>query len=447
MLDPQIGEGEQSPLVSGSRPPETNCKEGTGGASEASPPAEKGRLLWASKRRKIVNEFVERMPERAERPISVIGETKLREEATMSSDYRDGNYSRSWSRVLDEFLRWYNGYRFAHLVFENPEGNLVRSQMRNSHQPDYSNKYYAKLKALERQMVEDFDNPYTVMLSLTGSSKNDHGRWRCPGDHLRDVIETWRPSEGSGVYHDLRYTLGEKLGLDWEYAIVVEPHKSGYGHVHVALFIDGKVQKSDFHSAIDKHLQHCDSASPEAHNYYSSNPRMNPISVNKVDPTISIDDLDDQEDTSTITNLGSYIGEYIGMDDTDVFKREPKELAFRAVMWATQSQTIRFSTGANEMINKNKNSKDKTETEQETKMALNPDFDIENPTDEPQWLIEEGSWNVVAVGRVDESGEDLYDVQNGVVDMVEIEDSSHLDPPQKIPFSRPTKETEQQQLK
>ena len=86
-------------------------------------------------------------------------------------------------------------------------------------------------------MVREFDDLHIAILTFTGSSKNATGGWRCPADHLRDVISSWRRDENSGVYHALRYSMN-RLGYEWEYAAAVEHQKRGYHHVHVAVCVD-----------------------------------------------------------------------------------------------------------------------------------------------------------------------------------------------------------------
>lgn len=49
-------------------------------------------------------------------------------------------------------------------------------------------------------------------------------------DHVRDVVSSWRPNRGRGVYHAVRDALD---GKNWEYCTVVEKHRNGYGHAHV----------------------------------------------------------------------------------------------------------------------------------------------------------------------------------------------------------------------
>ena len=426
---------DQASLESASRPPKTNCTS----TDSDTLPTEEGtwRGHWWKQKNELVDQFTDEMPARAARPVSVRGDELLREECTIEKRNSDGRRSASWSSVLNEFLKWYNGYRHAHLVFKDPDGERVRSPMRNSHQPQYGDRYYARLKALEQQMVREYDNLHIAMLTFTGSTRNAKGGWRCPADHLRDVIDSWRPDRGRGVYHTLRDSLS---GYEWEYALVVEKHNSGYGHVHCAVFVDGEVTESDFHTAIDAHLRECEIAHRDAHDYYHQDDDKRPISINAVDT-----DLDaNREDVEDITNVGSYIGEYIGAYGESLFDRSTEELAFRAAVWATGTQLVRFSTGANEMIDRQRS--DSETPDDEPVMVEKTGFDPE--ADAPSETVEgapvepiEGRWSIEGVGRVDESGESLYDMHRSGVRYAEIEESEHLDPPNPQPPDRPQPRT------
>ena len=376
------------------------------------------------------------MPNRANRPISVREGTSIREEAAVEK-YGDGGFrSATWSNTLRGFLTWYNGYRSAHRVFKSPDGERVRAPLTNSHQPNYGDKYYARIKALERQITAEYDDLHVAMLTLSGSSRNGSGGWRCPADHLRDVVNSFRPDDGRGVYHALYDSLSDK---DWEYALVAEHHKTGYGHIHIAIFVDGEIDESDFHPAIDAHLRVCDIAHRDAHDYYSPDPDDRPISVRRVDTELSPEEYEEYED---VGNLGSYIGEYIGSYGEELFDRNVEELIFRASCWATGTQMVRFSTGANELIDREL---DDEENDLETVAVPNPSFDPEKDstpeTDEkPVEVVNEG-WSLDGIGRVDRDGETIFDIQRSTVQYQEIEGAEHLDPPNIQPPDRPIRRT------
>lgn len=177
------------------------------------------------------------------------------------------------------------------------------------------------------------------------------GQTRKPGRTPATAVDSWRPEDGSGVYHALRYALDE---YEWEYALVVEKHKSGYAHVHVAVFVDGEVTEETFHASIDAHHRECNIAHRDAHDYYHPDPSVRPISVRSVNTDLEPNEYvggEDLDSIEAIGNLGSYIGEYIGAYGEPLFDRGLDELAFRAAIWATGTQMVRFSNGVNEMSN------------------------------------------------------------------------------------------------
>lgn len=413
-----------------SRPSKTNCTTEGRGTENAIP--DSWHAHWWRQKNDIVDEFVESRSARAARPISVRDDQKIREECTTERN-DSGRRAKTWSSVLNEFLDWYNGYRHAHLVFTDPDGNEVRAQMPNSHQPRYGNKYYARLKALERQMIREYDDLHIAMLTFTGSTRNANGGWRCPADHLRDVVDSWRPNRGRGVYHALRDALS---GMEWEYGLVVEKHKSGYGHVHCAVFVDGEVNESDFYPAIDAHLRQCEIAHRDAHNYHAAEDSARPISIRSVDPSLDPADLDANRG-DVVGNVGSYIGEYIGAYGEPLFDRGLDELQFRAAVWATGTQVVRFSEGANELIRSERDDRD----DQETIVLPNPEFDPDkhaNPeSDVLPFEVVNSGWSIDSIGRVDEEGENRYNVARSGVIFTTIEDAQHLDPPNPQPNTPP----------
>ncbi|ELZ33405.1 replication-related protein [Halogeometricum pallidum JCM 14848] len=373
------------------------------------------------------------MPNRASRPLSVRNNVKLREEATREKheDSTGARRSAPWSSVLREFLTWYNDYRYLHLRFRDPDGNLVRGQMSNSHQPRYRNRYYARIKALERQAIAQFDDLYVTMLSLTGSMQNANGGWRAPADHLRDVVSSWRPDRGRGVYHALRDSLSAANDVTrWEYAIVTEHHANGYGHIHVAVFTDGPVDQETFRPAVNAHVRKCDIAGAEAHQVTGDG---GVVSVSRVNPDL---DPDDYDGSNEVGNLGSYIAEYIGAGDDggDLLDRELSELIHRAACWATGTQRVRFSTGANELIDDDLAEEPDTD-DGEPILVPRPEFDPD--ADDPGATVGYGAphevmnegWTLDGIGTVDEDGEDVFDPGHEGVIWMNIDDARHLDPP------------------
>jgi hypothetical protein len=271
------------------------------------------------------------------RPLSVEPGRSLRDEAVMvdtgsytvpvsrSIDPPDGDRKgRPWYRVVNEWRDWYDRYRNSHIEFEK-DGETVRTQLENSYQPEYGKRYYARLKDLERGIEREYDGISTVMLTFTASHVNAKGHPRCPADHMRDT---------AGGVNTARKQIPHVLdGLRWEYARVWEPHKDGYGHLHVAVFVEDpndQLEAADFRPVMESHVRNCDSAGWDAHD-----PDGDAVSVN-----------DD------VNNLGSYISEYIGIFGDETLERPISEQAFYAVTWATGTRRVDFSNGAQDIISR-----------------------------------------------------------------------------------------------
>lgn len=428
-----------------SRPSKTNCTT----AEDGPTPSKTGawRTQYWKRKNELVDEFVENWSNRAARPVSV-REGLLREEATREK-HEEGSYrAANWRSVLNSFLMWYNDYRYAHLKFTDPDGETVRGSMPNSHQPRYGDKYYARLKALEREMLKQYATPTVVMLTFTGSMKNARGGWRCPADHLRDVIDAWRPDEGRGVYHALRDVLDIEAVDAWEYALVTEQHKNGYGHVHCAVFVDGDVSEEDFHPVIDAHLAECSIAGRDAHDYHDPDPDARPISVRDVDPDLDPEDYDrNAEDVpDDLGNVASYIGDYVGSFGEPLFERNLDELTFRSVAWATGTQRVRFSTGANEMIDADRGADDDDDLADDPVVLPNPEFDPDEhataESDVSPFEVQNAGWSIEAISRVTKEGEEDHEVKRSGVQWDKINDSSHLDPRAEQPPDRPRRRTD-----
>ena len=425
-----------------SRPSKNNPSAPQSGSNEPADGGSSARREWWRRKNELVNEWLETAPGKSARPISVREATTIREEAAaLKSD--GGARSKAWSQVLREFLGWYNDYRNMHLRFRDPDGDLVRAPMPNSHQPQYGDTYYARLKGLERQFLATASNPHVVMLTLTASNRNENNGWRCPADHLRDVIESFTDH----VRPALHRALGSN-GADvdnWEYARVVEHHRSGYGHVHIALFIDGDVSEEHFQSVIDTHLRHCKPAGASAHNYYSPNPNERPISASQIDASLQPDEYEEAE--SVVGNLGSYVAEYIGSHGTELFKRDISELAFRATCWATSTNRVDFSNGAQEMISADLGTQDEDdEIDATTKSASSDRWatedeiqDIKSNSEKSisDLSTDKSCWEFDGIGIVDRDGESRHSVEGTGVTYVSIDGSEHLDPVKMLPPDRP----------
>jgi hypothetical protein len=264
------------------------------------------------------------MGDKALRPLSVEEGRTLRTEAVL--ELSEGPQAAPWYSVLNEWRSWYDDYDSMHAEYEGPEGETHRTRLENSYQPEYGKRYYARLKDLERGIERAYEGLSTVMLTFSASTKNQEGSPRCPADHMRDVAGGWDTA---------RKQLHQVLsGENWEYAKVWEPHTGGergaggYGHLHVAVFVDcNTVAAERFRPVLDSYVRRCKPAGREAHT---------------VENAVSVSD--------EVHDLGCYISEYIGIFGEEPLNRPITEQMFYATTWATGTRRLDFSNGAQEII-------------------------------------------------------------------------------------------------
>lgn len=243
--------------------------------------------------------------------------------------------------------------RETRVVFENPDGDQVTGSNPNRYHPDYTDKQYAKSKDLERGLrVEYGKRLHTAMLTFTASSTDDDGRPVGPVDHLDGpdgLLSSWE-----AVTRELRRTMDD-LGLRYERLAILEPHKSGYLHVHMAVFVDGIVTSSMFESVIDAHVRNCERASADAHDVSD-------------DSTVSVMHVGADRSEDTIGNLGTYLMEYLAPYDEDGEKVDPVEAddhvqVANTILWATEKQRWRPSNGAQQYMKQNRGEDEPSEWE------------------------------------------------------------------------------------
>ena len=280
----------------------------------------------------------------AYRPVSVEEGRGLRDEALLveyesgetvpaeNAEYRREDVeirARPMYRVVNEWRDWFEGYRNAHMEFEAPDGETVRTPLENSSQPEYGKRYYGKIKDWERGVERAYQNPTTAILTLSASSENANGNRRCPADHMRDIADGWKTA---------RKTLhGVLEGFAWEYAKVWEPHQSGYGHLHIGVVVDdpnGAISGETFRPFIRSYVENTAPAGSEAHD----------LDVVGLGDTASVND--------DVENLGTYISEYIGIFGEEPTERPVSEQLFYATTWATGTRRVDFSNGAHEIMAK-----------------------------------------------------------------------------------------------
>jgi hypothetical protein len=329
--------------------------------------------------------------------VSVEEGRRLRDEGVMELD--DGPQSRPLYAVVNEWRQWMYDYESMHIEYEK-NGNVARTQLENSYQQSYGKRYYAKLKDLERGIEREYESLTTVMLTFSASSENAEGTARCPADHMRSIADGWDTA---------RKQLHQVLDGKWEYAKVWEPHKSGYGHMHVAVFIDGNyltdsLGPARFEPVIDSYLRACKSAGREAHT---------------LDKAVSVN--------GDVENLGSYISEYIGIFGERALDRDMHEQMFYAISWATNTRRVEFSRGAQELIRVQQWVREtglRPQDRGETGAG-------ENATESAIQRSESG-WTVRNICTVSGGSPDYADATSGGVEMTAIAGRPGMDPPRDM---------------
>jgi hypothetical protein len=260
---------------------------------------------------------------------------KLRDEVTY--DTMRGVEAVQWDEAIRRFQSWYNDQRQTRVVVENDLGDRAAFQTPNRFTPEYREMLYAKAQSLERGLRERWGKLlHTAMLTLTASTTDENGQPRSPVAHLFDLLESWE-----AVRRALSRVLDDR---EWEYLAILEPHESGYVHVHLGVFVKGPVVAEQFQPVMDAHLRNCPTAGREAHQIHPDDPDDDgAVAVHRA--------ADRRAGGGGIENLGAYLAAYMAGE----YAAEPSEMpqhvqAFYAVMWATGRQWFRPSNGAQELM-------------------------------------------------------------------------------------------------
>jgi hypothetical protein len=238
----------------------------------------------------------------------------------------------TWNHATNRWRDYIRDKEDVTTVFRNDAGDEARGSKPHRFHPDYADKQYAKLKDLERGISDAYGKRlHTAMLTFTASSTDDDDNPRPPVDHLDDLLASW-----DAVTTALSRALE---GRRFERLAILEPHQSGYIHVHMAVFVDGPITASTFHPVIRSHLRNCDGAEWDAHDLED-------------DSTISVHHAgaDRDVDGDGLDELAIYLAEYLGTYGDDPLDQAEHVQASNALLWATERQRWRPSNGAQQYM-------------------------------------------------------------------------------------------------
>ena len=393
------------------------------------------------------------------RPLSVRDGVTLRDEAVViatddgmrvsidglpEENRPDGERkARSWYSVVNAWRDWMNSpiYRSGHIEFEGPDGGTARKQIENSYMESYSSRYYARLKDLERGVERRYDDVTTVMLTLSASNENANGGPRCPADHMREIAAGWNTARKQ-LPHILE-------GYNYCYARIWEPHKSGYGHQHIAIFIESDddleasslcptlsypkdVCAEDFRPFMDSYTGEVPGAGSKAHSNAPCSEHDDGNGWN--DAVGGCDDCRCPVSVNDdVENMGSYISEYLGIFGEEALNRPLTEQMFYATTWATNTRRLDFGHGAQEIISGEKfrretglKPSDRDGCESDSKPAHGGDTDGDGDGDTTE------GWSAKRLCTVPSKTREHIDVSVGGVDVTTIDGSNCVDPPKWV---------------
>jgi hypothetical protein len=195
---------------------------------------------------------------------------------------------------------------------------------------------------MERGIEEFYDDLWTGMVTLTAS--ND----AAPVDHLEDLKQG-----RSAALKALRRSLDDRT---FDYWWALEPHESGYAHLHIAVAVEGPLVESQLRPMVDAHLRQCELAGADAH-----------------------EDAVDVRPGREISNVAAYLNAYVGEYGESPLDAPEHVRAFNSLTWATGSR----ETGASRRLRKMMKAGGEIEeaAEEEWELTAVVDDDGEHPID------------------------------------------------------------------
>lgn len=210
-----------------------------------------------------------------------------------------------WDEARRRWREYVQETAATSLVFEGPEGQRGYSDRSHRWSPEYQEEQYAKLKDMERGIESFYGDPWTALLTFTASSDDVPN----PVDHLEELLEG-----RAAAIQALRRALDDRT---WDYWWVLEPHESGYLHLHMAVVVEGAVTEETVRPAVDAHLRQVPAAGEEAHA-----------------------DAVEVRSGREIENMAAYLNSYLGGYGTEALELPENEQAAAALLWATGKRQI-----------------------------------------------------------------------------------------------------------
>lgn len=211
---------------------------------------------------------------------------------------------------------------------------------------NYTLKQYRRIMDAQRHYSDNHGSNWgAAMITLTASNTNNNGQLRPYLDHMEDL---------KNGYTRARNRLNKVLddGREWDYVAIMEPHKSGYAHIHLAVLFEGTDLKTqDFKPVVDSHLKNCEGASVTAHNVvnqsdYEYLKHLNSESRESEERDLGCVSVEYQDGDKA--GIGAYVGAYLSKElnrSNSVLEAEDYLKRFYAALWVSGTQRYMTSQG------------------------------------------------------------------------------------------------------
>ena len=279
-------------------------------------------------------------------------EKSVRSEAVW---YNNGNVlPKEWGEVTEEWVQYIKDSEDRTIILEEQiDGKRLAIDQIHRFSRSYMKKQYAQIMQLGRSWSER-ESFNVSMVTLTASYKNEDGSLRPPMDHLDSIKDAW-----TNLYHQLDNLF---RGTEWDYLKLYEPFKSGYAHLHIAIFHEMDMKVSDYEPAINSYLSNNDWASEEAHKLVSMDQQAINDTVSEYGECRKCEASDygrcEDHDNGCVSvrsegdslkSAGAYVGSYISKElnrEGSVLDASESLQRFYALMWASNSRRFTKSDSA-----------------------------------------------------------------------------------------------------
>ena len=248
--------------------------------------------------------------------------------------------AKSWDEIARRFETYLSDKASWRPVFKSPEGEQISIEPEYRGSAKRSRKRYRQILQGERAFLDRAENPHTILLTLTCPLRDSDGTLHRPAERHLSIKEGWDHARKK-----LRYELGRKRNLDYEYAWVMgasnEGRAIGSTHLHVEVLVDGQVSTDTLAPVLGKYIDKNPLASKQEH------PPGEAIKVRSVEGADLKPIGKKDVELGEVSPAARYIGDHlpaIGCEQ-DVREASPEKLRHEALLWACNSRSFGTSSG------------------------------------------------------------------------------------------------------